>query len=122
MPASLGLADTLLETTGIAEDDLRQAMRRQQETGRSLTELLVEQGLVPEGELLTTLGETYAIKVRDTLKPEDVDVELIAPLPIGFAKQHHLLPLRLAHGVLEVAISDPLLTDPLDDLRLLYRG
>ncbi len=122
MAGSLGLADTLLETTGIAEDDLRQVLRRHQETGRSLTELVVEQGLVPEGVLLNTLGGVYAIPVRETLKPEDVDAELISPLPIGFAKQHYLLPLRLEHGVLEVAISDPLLTDPLDDLRLLFPG
>ena len=122
MSASLQLNEALLKNTTLTEDGLGQALRKQEETGRRLTDLLLDLELVPEGELLGALGGLYSIPVRESLRPEDVDVELVSQLPIGFAKQHHILPLRRDGSGLEVAIADPLLTDPLDDLRLLFPG
>ena len=122
MHGPLALNDALLRNTSLTEEGLAQALRKQEESGRRLTELLLELELVEEDELLGVLGGLYHIPVRETLEPGDIDSELATKLPIGFAKQHHVLPLRQEHGVLEVAISDPLLTDPLDDLRLLYPG
>ena len=43
-------------------------------------------------------------------------------MPISFAKHHHVLPFKRDGDRLEVAISDPLLTDPLDDMRMLFAG
>ena len=120
MPASQTLCDALLEHTSLEQEALDQALNQQEATGRRLTDLLLEAGAVPEGELLHALGELYDIAVRDSLKAEDIDAELVALLPIGFAKHHHLLPVRQDGHELEVAIADPLLTDPLDDLRLLF--
>ena len=120
MAGPLLLHDALLQNTALTEESLAQALKRQEESGRRLTELLLELDLVPEGELLGVLGGLYSIPVRETLRPDEIDVELAMQLPIGFAKLHHILPIRLQGSRLEVAIADPLLTDPLDDLRLLY--
>lgn len=122
MPQPLQIASALLGRTSLAEDALAQAMRRQEESGRRITELLLELDLVPEHEMIRALGEHYGLPVRENLSPEEVDPELATKLPISFAKSHHLLPLRRDGDRLEVAIADPLLTDPLDDLRLLFPG
>ncbi|HJW70242.1 MAG TPA: type II secretion system protein GspE, partial [Candidatus Binatia bacterium] len=46
--------------------------------------------------------------------------ELLASLPMQYARRHLVLPLgRGPHG-LEVAMADPAALAPLDDLRLLY--
>jgi general secretion pathway protein E len=122
MGDSLQLADVLLQSTSLDEEGLRDVLRKREQTGRRLTELLLEMELLSEGELLSLLGELYGIPLRDTLAPDEIDGDLVARLPIGFAKQHHVLPVRQDGEELEVAISDPLLTDPLDDLRLLFPG
>ena len=114
------LRDALLQHTSLEEESLDQALRKHEASGRRVTDLLLENGLVAEGELLEALGALYDLPVRDSLKPEDVDTELATRLPIGFAKHHHLLPVRQDGHELEVAMADPLLTDPLDDLRLLF--
>ena len=118
----LQLNATLLKETRLTEEDLQQALRKQEESGRRLTDLLLDLDLVGEGELLTALGSLYGIPVRDSLGPDDIDHDLVRELPISFAKQHHILPLSRDETRLVVAIADPLLTDPLDDLRLVFPG
>jgi general secretion pathway protein E len=110
----------LLRSTALTAEGLEQARRKHEETGASLIETLADLGLLPEEELLKALASAYDLAFRDRLGLEDVDGELATRLPISFAKSHHLLPLRQEDGRLEVAVSDPLVTDPLDDLRLLY--
>jgi general secretion pathway protein E len=118
----LELGQQLLQATSLDEEQLQQALKRQEESGQRLTEVLLEMDAVSESELLQALSESYAVPLRERLDPESIDVELATRVPIRFAKKHQLIPLRQTDGHLEVAVSDPLLTDPLDDLRLLYPG
>lgn len=122
MHGPLALNDALLRNTKLTEEGLAQALRKQEESGRRLTELLLELELVDEAELLGVLGGLYQIPVRESLAPEEVDSELATKLPIGFVKQNNLLPMKVSGSNIEVAIADPLLTDPLDDLRLIFPG
>ncbi len=50
---------------------------------------------------------------------EQVDVELARAVPINFAKQSRLLPLRREEGAVVVAVADPLDTSALDHARML---
>jgi general secretion pathway protein E len=122
MSSSLPLGPALLKGTSISEEELEQALRKQEQSGQRLTEVLLELDLISESELLNLLGEIYGIPLLDTLRAEEVDGEVATRLPISFAKQHHMLPIRLDGDRLEIAIADPLLTDPLDDLQLLFPG
>ncbi len=122
MTTRLQLHSALLGYTSLSEEGLEQALKRQEQSGKRLTDLLLDLELVPEGELLGALAGLYSIPVLDSLKPEEVDAELATQLPISFAKQHHILPISLEDRQLKVAIADPLLTDPLDDLRLIFPG
>jgi general secretion pathway protein E len=113
----------LLRGTRLTPEQLDAAHRRQAESGGRLLEILIEDGALTEEELLDALGQQLALRVRREIRSEDVDEELVARVPIGFAKTHKLLPLgRDELGVLHVAISDPFETAPLDDLRLLFEG
>ena len=122
MQTPLQLNEALIMRTSLTEEGLAEAQRKQQESGRRLTDLLLELELVPEEELLAALAQLYALPVHESLSPDAVDPEVATQIPISFAKAHHLLPLRRDGDRIEVAIADPLLTDPLDDLRLLYPG
>jgi general secretion pathway protein E len=120
VPAPLQLSDALLKYTKLTEEGLGEALKRHEETGRRLTDVLLELELLEEGELLGVLAGLYGLPLRETLEPSEVDPELAMRVPISFAKQHGLLPVRRDGNRLEVAICDPLLTDPLDDLRLVF--
>jgi len=122
MAKAMTIQDALLAETALTEEQLQQAQRKHEATGRRLTDVLLELGFIEEGEVLGVLGRLYGLRVLQTLQPEDIDQALATQLPIAFAKANHMLPLRRVENRLEVAMADPLLTDPLDDLRLLFPG
>ena len=119
---ALQLNQALIKTTSLTEEGLAEALLKHEESGKRLTDLLLELELVPEEELLAALAQLYGLPMHESLTPDAVDPEVATQIPISFAKTHHLLPLRRDGDRIEVAIADPLLTDPLDDLRLLYPG
>ena len=121
-PSPFELGPALVRATSLTEEALAEAQRRQEESGKRLTDVLLELGLLPEDRLLEALGEFYGLPVQEALNPEEVDGDLATGVPISFAKAHSLLPIRKEDGRLLVAVADPLLVDPLDDLRLLYPG
>jgi general secretion pathway protein E len=116
------LGARLVQTTSLTMEGLDRALRKQEETGRRLTDVLLELDVISEGELLGALARAYTLPLRDDLKPEEIDAELATRVPISFAKAHNLLPVRERGGRIEVAVADPLLTDPIDDLRFVYPG
>ncbi len=116
------LNEALLANTALTQEDLDVARKKQEQTGRRLTDILLENDRISEGDLLRVMGPLYQIPVREALSAEDIDVELATRVPIAFARTNYLLPLSRRENVIEVAISDPLLTDPLDDLRLIFPG
>ena len=62
--------------------------------GTRLGEMLVKSRVVTEEQVLLALGEQFDIPVLLELKPEDCDHDLAQRVPINFAKQHYVLPMR----------------------------
>jgi general secretion pathway protein E len=119
----LDLGEILLRTTQLSEEQLAETRELQSEEGGRLADLLVREGLVSADEVLGALGEQLALPIRPMIDSQVVDETLIESVPIAFAKAHCILPLqRDPDGSVRIAVSNPLDTDPLDDLRLLFGG
>jgi general secretion pathway protein E len=119
----LELGELLLRHGRLEPEQLDRARERQAETGARLSDILVQEGLLEPEEVLRGVGEQLGLSVRSELDPDDVDESLVERVPIGFAKHHRVLPLRIDEdGTLHVVASNPLDTAPLDDLRLLLDG
>jgi len=67
-----------------------------------------------------TLAALYQLPFTDRLDPASVDPELLARVPMQFARRNVLLPLRREDTEVVVAVADPRALGPLDDLRVLY--
>jgi general secretion pathway protein E len=67
-----------------------------------------------------SLAAAYDLPFADRVAPGDVDLELLARLPMQFARRNGVLPLRHDGHDLVVATADPRALGPLDDLRVLY--
>ena len=120
---SLDLGDILVRSTRLEPEQLAQARILQAENHARLGEILVGQGWLNSDEVLTGLAEQLDLPIRKELSADDVDEKLIEQVPIGFAKQHGVLPIRLTEdGSVVVVASDALETSPLDDLRMLFGG
>jgi general secretion pathway protein E len=122
-PARPDIGEMLLRTTNLTEEQLGEVRQRQEEAGGRLADLLVGAGHVTADEVLHALSQQLGLPIRAQIAADDVDESLIEVVPIGFAKDHGILPLgRDIGGAIRVAVTDPLDTAPLDDLRLLFDG
>ncbi len=87
-----------------------------------LVEALLNLGLMDEKRYLAAFGALLGLEVAESLPVDDIDLALIADLPITWAKQSYVLPLRREGDRVVVAISNPLGLAVLDDLRVILKA
>jgi general secretion pathway protein E len=99
---------------------LAEALRAQggAESGR-IGELLVQRKAVTEEDVGRALAAQLDLPFTARIHVEQVDVELARAMPINFAKQARILPLRRDAESVVVAVADPLDTPALDHARML---
>jgi general secretion pathway protein E len=66
------------------------------------------------------LAATCGLPWAESIDVAAIDPELLARLPMQFAKRNAILPIGGDEESVQVAIADPRAVAPLDDLRLLY--
>ena len=119
------LGEILVRELGIKPEAIAKALDKQREEGGLLGEVLLKLRLVDEDQLGFALAQQAEMPfVRDLPRAEDIPAELIEALPINFAKQQRVLPLRRDpdSGRVQVAIADPTALDSLDDVAVLVGG
>ena len=118
---ALELGAILMDTTRLTEDQLEEARATQAEEGGRLADHLLSSGRVSADQVMEALSRQLGLPVLPSIDTGDIDEDLIERVPIGFAKTHGILPIqRTTDGAIRVAVTNPLETAPLDDLRLLF--
>jgi type IV pilus assembly protein PilB len=106
----------LLAAGLITEDKLDAALKEQSRCGGFLGDVLVKMGLAPAdlvGQMIAaTIGVPYI-----NLANADLSADVFDVVPDDYQRQHTLLPLRVEHGTLVVAMSDPLNVPVIDNLQ-----
>ncbi|MDP3940351.1 MAG: type II secretion system ATPase GspE [Deltaproteobacteria bacterium] len=115
------LAAILKQRMGLTDDQIDEARSIQIEKGGRLGQILLGMKAISEENLLEALGEQMSIEFLPKIALEDIDPELVAKIPINFAKQYTLIPLRQKDGTATIAMADPLDFYALDDVRMLLQ-
>ena len=121
MGAPLGaqlLGEILVAGEGLSPQHLAHALTRQADEGGLIGRILVGMQAINEVQLTRALSQQYDEEFVESLPAvDDVPEELIANIPIGFARTHNIIPFAIDEDdrVL-VAMSDPLALDVLDDV------
>src|SRR5438128_64236 len=123
-PAGRGLAgrrigEILLAHGAVTREKLEEALAAQGERGGRLGEVLVSLKACSEEQVLKALAAQLELPYQMRVATEEVSQELISKVPINFAKQARLLPLRMEDDHVVVAVADPMDTGALDSVRLL---
>ena len=113
------VGEILLRRGVVNEGRLEEALRVAEEKGAALTDVVVDGQMAEASAVLKALAEEVGLDSTTEIKADDVPPELIDATPIGFARQHQVLPIAENDGVVLVAVADPLDPSPLDDLRVL---
>jgi general secretion pathway protein E len=116
MPHRL-IGEILTEQCGLDADVLTAALEAQEEKGGRIGEILIDRKAVSEADVLKSLGVQFGLPFWPTLPTEDLATDFTEHLPIQFLKKYKMVPVFKGEEAF-VAVNDPLVFQPLDDLRL----
>jgi type IV pilus assembly protein PilB len=105
-----------LRVRGFRSGQLDAAVTTAEESGRTLRDVLVDQGAVTEIELAEALADAYGLQSVD-LVGYPIDAAAAAKLPFVLARRHKVLGIALDDFEIVVAITDPGDVIALDDVR-----
>ena len=86
------LATILLRDTSLTRDQLDSAMESQRLEGGMLFDVLLKAKVLSEEDLLRAIAMQFGVEYLSNLDADEVDPELVAELPINYAKTHQILP------------------------------
>src|SRR5207249_8284269 len=117
--AGLPLGEIMLAQGAIPREKLDEALAAQAERGGRLGEVLISIKACSEEQVLKALAAQLELPYQMRLAADEVAQDLIGKVPINFAKQARLMPLRIDGEGVVVAMADPLDTGAVDSVRLL---
>lgn len=116
------LGQILLENSSLTEEQLQQGLLAQREKGIKLGEALVQLKFLRTEDILKALSIQLGLPYESRIEVETIDPGLVETLPINYAKDNEILPLKRDNGTVVVAMADPTNFTTLDDLRMLFKA
>jgi type IV pilus assembly protein PilB len=101
------LGEALLERGIITENELSEALEKQNDTGHYLGELLVREGYAEPGEIYPVIAEHVGIQYCE-LCEDRVEMQAVDAVPGRLARRFGVMPVEIRDGNLMVATSDHL--------------
>jgi len=117
--ARKGFEEILLDRSWVSSEDLEKA-RQRKKPGQELGEVLVDMGVVEPQRLARAMAQEYWLPFQAHIDVHTLESDLVAKVPINYAKKNRLLPLGSDGAAITVAIADPANYEALDDLHILF--
>ncbi|MES2504053.1 MAG: type II secretion system ATPase GspE [Myxococcota bacterium] len=115
------LGEVVKALFGVTEGQLTHALTLQKEKGARLGEMLVTSKVLTNVQLAKALAIQSDLPFIESIDVEQIDPDLLRPIPITFAKQNRILPIGLTpQDHIRLACFDPFDMGAYDELRLLY--
>jgi type IV pilus assembly protein PilB len=108
----------LIEEGLVTQDELREALEQKKETGKSLARTLIDMDIVSEGKLTEVLALHLGLDFVD-VSSYRIDMTAVSLLDEKMATRHLAIPISFDENeVLVVAMADPTNIFALDDIRM----
>ncbi|MEO0479935.1 MAG: ATPase, T2SS/T4P/T4SS family [Planctomycetota bacterium] len=106
----------LLQTAGLNEEQIRDALRQEREGETTLDRVLIDRSFLSEEDCLKFFGDFLGLEYREKLENISVPSDFIENVRVQFARTHGLIALESDGFLTKVATAKPLDTKPMDDL------
>ena len=113
------VVEILVERYGmppVALEPLHEQMLAYRENTDGLKEVFIKHKVTSEAVFQEALAAYYELEYRENFNDVSVVTEFTQFIPIRYAKKNTFFPLKKERNTLEVAIENPALSQPLDDL------
>jgi type IV pilus assembly protein PilB len=106
----------VLHERGVSAAALDAAAAKADANGRTLHDVVLDDGLVTEVELAEALAEAYGLKSVD-LVGYPIDLAAAVRIPVTMARRHRVLGIAMDDSEIVVAVTDPGDVIAMDDVR-----
>jgi general secretion pathway protein E len=113
------IGDIFVEDFNIAQEHVDAALAEQKQTPKRLGEILQSRQIIDSTLLARALAVQHDLDFINPIPDETKADDLLALIPINFAKQYQIFPLARNDSQLQVALCDPTDSRPLNDLATL---
>ena len=101
------LGEMLVDVGVITEEQLTEALAKQKGSGKRLGTVLVDEHFITETQLIETLRMQLGIDFIDLNKAK-IDPSMVNLVPKNVAKKERVVPVKLVHDNLYLAMEDPM--------------
>ncbi|MBA2664202.1 MAG: type II secretion system ATPase GspE [Bradymonadaceae bacterium] len=113
------IGEILVQMGKLQPAALERALRVQAEKGGRVGEVLIDMEVVTEHDVMSALSRQLDYPFQDKVEADLVDLSLIEPMQLGYARENRVLPFARREGYVLVGTDDPLNVEVLDEIRFL---
>lgn len=111
----------LLSLKLVTQEQINFCKQRQQATGQSLEECLIEHQALTLEQLTQAYAKQMGVPYVDVVTEEMADPVVLARIPLKFLRDNGVVPIKL-DGVITVLAASPRNFQPIDELNMLFGG
>src|SRR6187397_3635191 len=115
---SVRLGELLTKASLITQDQLKEALRVQKETGGKLGETLIKLGFVSEEDITECLSQQFGVPSIN-LAHFEIDPSVIKLIPADVARKYNILPVNKTGATITIAMADPTNVFAMDDIKFM---
>src|SRR6266511_5379977 len=115
---SVRLGELLTKASLISQEQLKEALRAQKETGGKLGETLIKLGFVSEEEITECLSQQFGVPSIN-LSHFEIDQSVIKLIPSDVARKYNILPVNKTGATITIAMADPTNVFAMEDIKFM---
>ncbi|HVS33017.1 MAG TPA: type IV-A pilus assembly ATPase PilB [Thermoanaerobaculia bacterium] len=115
---SVRLGELLTKASLINQDQLKDALKVQKETGGKLGETLIKLGFVTEEDITECLSQQFGVPSIN-LAHFEIDASVIKLIPADVARKYNILPVNKTGATITIAMADPTNVFAMDDIKFM---
>jgi type IV pilus assembly protein PilB len=115
---SVRLGELLTKAGLITQDQLKEALKAQKESGGKLGETLIKLGFVAEEDITECLSQQFGVPSIN-LQHFEIDASVIKLIPADVARKYNILPVNKTGATITIAMADPTNVFAMDDIKFM---
>ena len=115
---SVRLGELLTKASLITQDQLKEALKLQKDTGGKLGETLIKLGFVSEEDITECLSQQFGVPSIN-LSHFEIDPSVIKLIPSDVARKYNILPVNKTGATITIAMADPTNVFAMDDIKFM---
>src|SRR3982075_1895908 len=115
---SIRLGELLTKASLITQDQLKDALKVQKDTGSKLGETLIKLGFVSEEDITECLSQQFGVPSIN-LDHFEIDASVIKLINADVARKYNILPVNKTGATITIAMADPTNVFAMDDIKFM---